>query len=92
MSVGAGYACVPCQTYIRPRENGIYVLETYDDGINPFGPYKVWLADLWECPDCGHQVILGYGQHAISEHYQDEFPTYLNMVTHTIKGCPRGLP
>jgi hypothetical protein len=59
------------------------------DGVQP---YKIWAADLWECPDCGHQVILGYGVHAIAEHYQDGFAHYLNDVTHTIIGCPKGLP
>jgi len=88
MSIGAGYACVPCQTYLRPRKNEIVVLETDDK----HRPYKIWLADLWECPDCGHQVILGYGLHHISEHYEPDFDRYLKRVTHTILGCPRGLP
>lgn len=88
MSIGAGYACVPCQTYLRPRKNEIVVLETDDK----HKPYKIWLADLWECPDCGHQVILGYGLHHISEHYEPDFDRYLKRVTHTILGCPRGLP
>ncbi len=88
MSIGAGYACVPCQTYLRPRKNEIVVLETDDR----HKPYKIWLADLWECPDCSHQVILGYGLHAISEHYMIGFDQYLKQVTHTILGCPKGLP
>jgi DNA-directed RNA polymerase subunit RPC12/RpoP len=89
MSIGPGYACVPCQTYLRPRKNDIYVLETMSD---PERPYKVWNADLWECPDCGHQVILGYGMHEVAEHFEPDFQDYLQMVTHTIKGCPKRLP
>lgn len=89
MSIGAGYACVPCQTYLRPRKNDIYVLETMSDGVTP---YKVWNADLWECPDCAHQVILGYGLHEIAVKHEPGFPDWLVMVTHTIKGCLKGLP
>ena len=88
MSLGPGYGCVPCKTYLRPRKNDIYVLTTMSDGK----PYQIWNADLWECPDCGQQVILGYGMHAISEHYMDGFDTWMAEVTHTIEGSLRGLP
>jgi hypothetical protein len=73
---------------LRPRKNDIYVLTERGDGL----PYQVWNADLWECPDCGHQVILGYGQSHCSEHYETDFKTWLSMVTHTIKGQLKGLP
>jgi hypothetical protein len=88
MSIGAGYACVGCQTYLRPRKNEIVVLETFGDGVKP---YKVWLADLWECPDCACQIIFGYGAQPVSKYYQNNFDTWLSRVTHTIKGCPRSL-
>jgi len=87
MSIGPGYACVPCSTYLRPRKNEITVLETFEDGR----PYKIWAADLWECPDCGHQIVLGYGQQCLTEHFKDDFQDYLKRVTHTIVGCPKGL-
>ena len=87
MSIGPGYACVPCQTYLRPRKNDIYVLTERGDGL----PYQVWNADLWECPDCGHQVILGYGVSHCSEHYEKDFSTWLGMVTHRIVGQLKGL-
>ena len=76
-----------CQTYFRPRKNEIYVLETYDNCT----PYKIWLADLWECPDCGTQLIAGYGARAISERYMTNFKVHLKRVTHTIIGCPKAL-
>lgn len=87
MSIGPGYACVPCKTYLRPRKNDIYVLET----MSSDEPYRIWNADLWECPDCGHQVILGYGTNHISEHYEPEFASWMKQVTHTILGNLRGL-
>ncbi len=82
-------ACVPCATYLRPRKNGVIVLETFEDGHTP---YKIWMADLFECPDCAHQIIDGYGVNPISEHYMDDFEKQMTYVTHTIRGCLKPLP
>ena len=89
MSIGPGYACVGCKTYFRPRKNGVYVLETMED----YGtPYKIWMADLYECPDCGNQLITGYGANPVSEHFHAAFEEWLEYVTYTIEGCPKILP
>jgi len=88
MSIGCGMACVPCKTWIRPRKNSVHVLETMEDGR----PYKVWMADLFECPDCGHQIVAGFGARHISEHYMPDFADYLALIDITIIGCPRSLP
>lgn len=53
--------CVKCQREMIPAKNGIGVLDMTD-----FGPYKVWDADLWRCPDCGHEIITGFGCNAIA--------------------------
>lgn len=82
MSYGPGYACVGCKTTLRPRKNDVCVLTTFDGGK----PYQLWQADLWECPDCGNQVILGYGAKCWSEHYQPDFKSYLDKVDFTISG------
>ena len=86
MSHGPGYACVACQTYLRPRKNEIYVLIENDDVA-----HAVWCADLWECPDCGTQVILGYGQQPVSKNYKDDFEYYVEKCTHSIVGPMKGL-
>ena len=54
--------------------------------MNDGSPYQLWQADLWECPDCGNQVILGYGEKCWSEHYQPDFKSYLDKVDFTISG------
>ena len=77
---------------LRPRKNDITVLITMDDGR----PYKLWQADLWECPDCGHQVILGYGQSHWAEHYEPDFDEQLQKARNrgtvlTINGKLKGL-
>lgn len=79
------HACVQCNAWMRPRKNGVVVLETFDDGIKP---YKIWQADLWECPSCARQTISGFAFNAISEHFMPDFDKYLKLVTHTIVGCP----
>ena len=59
--------CVKCQVEMRPEKNGIGVLDMAD-----FGPYKIWDADKWKCPKCAIEVIIGFGQQAIAEHYEAE--------------------
>ena len=36
-------------------------------------PYKVWVADLWECKGCGQQILSGFGCSPLSEHYKPDF-------------------
>jgi hypothetical protein len=75
--------CVPCQRFIRPKRNGFAFVEGMPIGNNaPAGraapeqwkPYKLWHADLWSCPDCGAEIVIGAGREPIAEHYQDRFP------------------
>ena len=80
------YVCAKCDiryepknnrsaTEMRPKKNGVYVIEMAD-----FGPYKVWLADLWECPRCAYQVIGGFGLEPLAEHYEDSFAKHLETA------------
>jgi len=36
-------------------------------------PYKVWVGDLWHCPDCHAQIIVGVGHSRLAEHYEPGF-------------------
>lgn len=36
-------------------------------------PYKLWRADLWKCPDCGHEIVSGFANSPMSEHYLPNF-------------------
>lgn len=38
-----------------------------------WSPYKLWRGDLWECPDCGHQIVSGVAMAPFAEHYQLNF-------------------
>jgi len=65
--------CVKCQVELRNRMSGVGVLD-----IAQFGPYKVWDADLYYCPSCGFEVVIGFGVHAIAHHHEEGFTETLN--------------
>jgi hypothetical protein len=74
-------ACVKCQRFMRPKKNGFFFTEgmpimNAEPGLKEpenWKPYKVWQADLWACPDCGLEILSGYGLNPIAEHYQSTF-------------------
>lgn len=80
--------CVKCQCFYRPKHNGHYFTEMKPDnnrnGLYPdeyrgtrhpevWSPYKLWCGDLWECPDCFHELVVGVCGGPVSEHYKPEF-------------------
>ena len=78
--------CVKCQCFYRPKKNGTYFIEGMptgqaDDGPAPRGtvapkrwkPYKLWVGDLWKCPLCSQEIIVGTPSGPISEHYKKDF-------------------
>jgi hypothetical protein len=44
------------------------------------GSYRLWSADLWICPDCGHKIISGFGKGPIAEHYQSNYDDVLAQI------------
>ena len=62
--------CVDCKTGYVPLKNDIVVLETMDDEMQP---YKLWCADLVQCPKCKHRVITGFGKKHFAEHFEKNF-------------------
>lgn len=81
--------CVACQCFYRPKKNGFYFTEMMPNGTHQgpaeerrgkhmpeaWQPYKVWTSDMYECPECHHQILVGFGNQPSVEHYQDEFET-----------------
>lgn len=77
--------CVKCQRFYRVTRNGYYFMEGMPIGGQGFStlagtadperwtPYKIWVGDLWECPDCLAQTVVGVGAHPIAEHFEDRF-------------------
>jgi len=75
--------CLKCACYFHIHKNGVWYIEQMPAGgkrpaignAEPenWVPYKLWHADLWICPCCGHELIAGSGQMPMAEHYQDRF-------------------
>jgi hypothetical protein len=74
--------CVSCERFMRPKRNGICFVEGMPTGNsarpgkaepNKWKPYKLWAGDLWHCPDCRTEIVVGVGMRPLMEHYQDGF-------------------
>lgn len=65
----SNYVCLPCEKEMFISKSGVIVEEHMDNGR----PYKIWMADLRECPTCGHQCIVGFGDKPLVEHFQDDY-------------------
>lgn len=78
----SNYICVACEFEMRPEKNAIFVEE--HSGFD--GRYKIWHADLWKCPNCGFELIAGFGKDALAEHFETEkYEILLTRVTHHIR-------
>jgi len=62
--------CVKCAVYLRPQKNDVRVVETAQRDFRT--PYAIWNADLWRCPSCGLEVVLGFGAAPEFEQWQGE--------------------
>ena len=58
-----------CGRFMRVKQNSVTVEELLEDG----SPYKLWDADLYECVECGVEVITGFGKSAFVEHWQRDY-------------------
>lgn len=67
---GTGHCCLFCAQQFVPLKNEVGVIETMGDNEVP---YKLWSADLLECPDCKFKLIDGFGQTQIAAHYEPDF-------------------
>lgn len=59
--------CVNCEVELKPEHNGVIVAEMMQNNTKI---YKLWGADLWKCPECGLEVVLGFAQRPFAEHYE----------------------
>lgn len=75
--------CVPCERFYRPAKTGFAFIEgmPVNKDTKPgkagrsldWSPYKLWSGDLWRCPDCGSEVVIGTGFEPVRHHYQPDF-------------------
>ena len=81
--------CVKCQREFQKIESGIKVIDMFSD---PPKPYRIWLADLFECPTCKTQIVHGFGHSPLSHYYETDFDYWLHehdgrIVVRNFFGC-----
>lgn len=97
--------CVKCKCFYRPHKNGFAFTEGMPNGNDPndrfdnirglrkpsaWQPYKCWMGDLWKCPDCQHEIVVGVCSGPFAEHYQKDFEeiqTRLNAKQLQVNDC-----
>jgi len=71
--------CVKCGIEFKTKKNGVVAQEHTEP--QPTGtPYKIWNGDLWECPQCLTQIIVGWGDKPVSYHNDPDFKEYQKLV------------
>lgn len=43
-------------------------------------PYKLWRGDLWKCPDCDYELVVGVIAGPVREHYQTDFNEWVAVL------------
>ena len=86
--------CVKCSRQMRPKRNGVEVVEQARRAPDVYWDYKLWIADLWECQDCGVEVLYvgdrhGHGQLPFREHFQEGFAERVQEVGYRAKEWTR---
>lgn len=69
--------CAKCEVELRPETNGVIVAEMFMDNQKI---YKLWESDLWKCPECGIEVVLGFGGMSFMEHYEGDINAKLEEL------------
>jgi DNA-directed RNA polymerase subunit RPC12/RpoP len=67
--------CADCKIEFRCLKNDIVAEQLAD-----FGSYRLWAADLWICPDCGHKIIVGFGKEPIAERHEASYDDRLHSI------------
>jgi predicted RNA-binding Zn-ribbon protein involved in translation (DUF1610 family) len=61
--------CVKCEVELRPETNGVRVAEMFQRNTQI---YKIWDADKWKCPLCGFEVIAGFADKPLMQHFEGD--------------------
>lgn len=59
--------CVACEIELRSKQNGVLVVEA-----TTWGFQAIYQADVWYCPVCQHEVIVGVGNQPIYRHWEGD--------------------
>ena len=72
--------CAKCEVQLRPKKNGVGCLD-YAKFNGELDRYLIWDADLWECPNCGYQIVFEFGRKPIDAHYTESFPKTVDFYS-----------
>jgi len=62
---------VCCQRKMSKEYSGIDAVEYKDQLLKE--PYKIWSADLFECGECGKQIVSDFARQPGAEHWEKDF-------------------
>ena len=69
-----GKVCVACNIELRVKQNGVVLVE-----MSTVGPVALWRADLYHCPVCGIEAVLGVGAEPEVRAWEFHFRTRLDV-------------
>ena len=80
-----GLVCLKDGKFLRIKKNGVSIEEGMPNGAGGWQSYKLWQADLYECPECGFELVTGFGAGPISEHYKPDHAAKLEQYQPLIR-------
>lgn len=78
--------CVQCHVEMKIKTIGVEVTEMIC--VYPPQPYKIWNADLFQCPICKVEVIASFGNRPCAESFQDDFESKVVFAKSNPKHVP----
>ncbi len=82
--------CVTCQCELRPKHCSVGLLDMF----NPTNkkepqPYCLWEADIYWCPNCSFEVVMGFADQPYARHNDDDLSTLVERreVDGTVIRC-----
>jgi hypothetical protein len=88
MPTSGNVLCVRCGRFCDVKKNSVTVEELLADGA----PYKLWDADLYQCPECGTEIITGFGRREFAEHWQPNYAEQRARLAPIYPGRCREVP
>lgn len=61
--------CVKCGLTLKTEKVGVVAQENLS---HKGDPYKIWQADMLACPECGYQVLAGFGENPLYRKFNDK--------------------
>ena len=65
--------CLRCHKFLRVKKNGVVIEEGSPRNGNTWGSYKLWMGDLWQCRECGVEIVMGFWFKPLSEHFRPDY-------------------